>query len=71
MRDEKLRKLLMNGMAFYHGGLSIEDRALVETTFRAGLLPILVSTTLLATEVNVPAYLVIIKSTQVLTSVLF
>ncbi|CAO1399812.1 unnamed protein product [Diamesa hyperborea] len=65
IRDEKLRKLLMKGMAFYHGGLSMEDRALLEKTFTAGLLPILVSTTLLATETNVPAYLVIIKSTQV------
>lgn len=61
----------MKGMAFYHGGLSMEDRTLLEKTFTAGLLPILVSTTLLATETNVPAYLVIIKSTQVIQVVIF
>lgn len=59
----------MKGMAFYHGGLSIEDRTLLEKTFRAGLLPILVSTSLLATEANVPAYLVIIKSTKVMKEI--
>lgn len=69
MRDEKLRKLLMKGIAFYHGGLSIEDRTLVEKIFRDGLLSILISTTLLATEVIVPAYLVIIKNTQVIAAV--
>ncbi|CAO1414387.1 unnamed protein product, partial [Diamesa serratosioi] len=64
IRDEKLKKLLPKGIAFYHGGLSIQDRTLLEKIFRDGLLPVLISTTILATEVNLPAYLVIIKGTQ-------
>jgi ATP-dependent DNA helicase HFM1/MER3 len=44
-------------------GLTADDRNLIENLFRSGFLRILVSTTTLALGVNLPAHLVIIKST--------
>ena len=44
-------------------GLSPSDRTLIEDLFRSGVLRVLVSTTTLALGVNLPAHLVVIKST--------
>ncbi len=44
-------------------GLSSDDRSLIENLFRSGILRVLVSTTTLALGVNLPAHLVVIKST--------
>lgn len=59
----KLLQLIKTGVAYYHAGLSYEDRSVVETLFKAGHLPILVSTNSVTT--NLRAHLVIIKSTNV------
>ena len=44
-------------------GLASGDRNLIENLFRSSYLRVLVSTTTLALGVNLPAHLVIIKST--------
>lgn len=44
--------------------MSVDIRHTVETAFREGHLPILVATSTLAMGVNLPAHLVIIKSTK-------
>lgn len=53
------------GIGYHHAGLSNGDRHLVENLFRTGNLPVLVCTNTLAMGVNLPAYLVILKSTNV------
>lgn len=62
--EQKLRNLLQKGIAYHHAGLPTGDRSLVEASFRTGKIPILLSTSTLAMGINLPAHLVIIKSTQ-------
>ncbi|KAI6658705.1 ATP-dependent DNA helicase HFM1-like [Oopsacas minuta] len=64
LKDSKLRELFSVGIAFHHAGLYTEDRRTVESAFVRGCLPVLFSTSTLAMGVNLPAHLVIIKSTQ-------
>ncbi|XP_063216093.1 probable ATP-dependent DNA helicase HFM1 [Bacillus rossius redtenbacheri] len=62
--EGKLRELIPVGVGFHHAGMDPGDRQAVECLFRQGLLPILVTTSTLAMGVNLPAHLVVIKSTQ-------
>ena len=61
--DQKLRGFLQSGVGYHHAGLDSGDRLVVEELFLSGNLPILVSTSTLAMGVNLPAHLVIVKST--------
>lgn len=64
MEDKKLQELIVkHGLAYHHAGLSTSDRETVETLFRQSKICVLCSTSTLATGVNLPAHLVIIKST--------
>ncbi|KAG0430086.1 hypothetical protein HPB47_023013 [Ixodes persulcatus] len=63
-RDAKLRDVVPRGVGFHHAGLCPEDRGAVESLFREGGLPVLVSTSTLAMGVNLPAHLVVVKSTS-------
>lgn len=65
IQDTKLKSSLSKGIAYHHGGMSLDDRVLIENTFRDGIIPVLLSTTTLSMGVNLPAHLVIIKSTQI------
>lgn len=62
---KKLTNMIGHGIAFHHAGLSFGDRQIIENLFRTGNLPILVCTNTLAMGVNLPAYLVVIRSTNV------
>ncbi|XP_030753010.1 probable ATP-dependent DNA helicase HFM1 [Sitophilus oryzae] len=64
LTDVKLQQYVMNGIAFHHAGLVRENRYSIEEAFRQGHIPILVTTSTLAMGVNLPAHLVIIKSTK-------
>ncbi|XP_013384284.1 probable ATP-dependent DNA helicase HFM1 [Lingula anatina] len=64
MRDSKLRDLVMCGVGYHHAGLDMQDRKNLESLFLRGELPVLMATSTLAMGVNLPAHLVIIKSTQ-------
>ena len=63
-QEARLAQCLCAGVGFHSAGESAGDRALVESLFVAGALPVLCSTATLALGVNLPAHLVIIKSTQ-------
>lgn len=52
-------------MAFHHAGLTEHDRCLIEHLFRNRQVKIMLCTSTLAMGVNLPAHLVIIKSTEV------
>ncbi len=65
IEDIKLRKTVLSGIAFHHAGLCVSDKKLIEEYFRSSSLPVLFSTNTLAMGVNLPAYLSIVKSTEV------
>lgn len=67
-RSLKLKETLSKGVAFHHAGLCQEDRYLVERLFRSAELPVLCATSTLAAGVNLPAHLVIVKSTMQYTA---
>lgn len=62
--DNNVRSLLVHGIACHHAGMLAENRKAVENLFREGHLPILVATSTLAMGVNLPAHLVIVKTTK-------
>ncbi|XP_061796981.2 probable ATP-dependent DNA helicase HFM1 isoform X1 [Nerophis lumbriciformis] len=62
--DSKLRDLVMLGVGYHHAGVDVSDRKLIEKTFALGDLPVLFTTRTLAMGVNLPAHLVVIKSTM-------
>ncbi|NXE75064.1 HFM1 helicase, partial [Cochlearius cochlearius] len=64
LKDSKLRDLLMYGVAYHHAGMEIADRKIIEGAFTVGDLPVLFTTSTLAMGVNLPAHLVVIKSTM-------
>ncbi|XP_038054687.1 probable ATP-dependent DNA helicase HFM1 [Patiria miniata] len=64
VREIKLRELLLNGVAFHHAGLDAQDRKFIEDLFISGDIPVLFATSTLAMGVNLPAHLVVVKSTQ-------
>ncbi|KAM8839530.1 putative ATP-dependent DNA helicase HFM1 isoform 1-T1 [Synchiropus picturatus] len=62
--DSKLRELVLLGVGYHHAGMELSDRKLVEYVFSQGDLPVLFTTRTLAMGVNLPAHLVVIKSTM-------
>ncbi|XP_036112599.1 probable ATP-dependent DNA helicase HFM1 isoform X1 [Molossus molossus] len=64
IRDSKLRDILIHGVAYHHAGMELSDRKVVEGAFTVGDLPALFTTSTLAMGVNLPAHLVVIKSTM-------
>ncbi|XP_054021392.1 probable ATP-dependent DNA helicase HFM1 [Dryobates pubescens] len=64
LKDSRLRDLLSCGVAYHHAGMEISDRKIIEGAFTVGDLPVLFTTSTLAMGVNLPAHLVVIKSTM-------
>ncbi|KPI40706.1 ATP-dependent DNA helicase MER3 [Cyphellophora attinorum] len=61
--DTVLRDTVQAGVAFHHGGLSVEDRHAVEQGFLQGFITVICSTSTLAVGVNLPCYLVVLQGT--------
>lgn len=64
VKDKKLGEMVKCGVGFHHAGLLAADRLLVERLFLTGKLRVVCTTSTLACGVNLPAHLVIIKSTE-------
>lgn len=62
--DSKLRDIVVLGVGYHHAGVDMSDRKLIEMAFIEGDLPVLFTTRTLAMGVNLPAHLVVIKSTM-------
>ncbi|KAI9496413.1 P-loop containing nucleoside triphosphate hydrolase protein, partial [Zychaea mexicana] len=60
----KLAEFLERGIGFHHAGLESSDRQLVEQLFIQRTIRVVSTTSTLALGVNLPAHLVIIKSTK-------
>lgn len=61
--NKQLEELSAYGIAFHHGGLSLDDRRKVETAFRSGVIMTIIATSTLAVGVNLPAHTVILAGT--------
>ncbi|WP_129114032.1 DEAD/DEAH box helicase [Halegenticoccus tardaugens] len=64
LRNDSLRKAVLDGVAFHHAGLAKSDRDRVEAWFRDGKVKLLFSTSTLAWGVNLPARCVVIRDTK-------
>ncbi|XP_060237071.1 probable ATP-dependent DNA helicase HFM1 [Meriones unguiculatus] len=71
VRDSKLKDFLQCGVGYHHAGMELSDRKLVEELFTSGDLPVLFTTSTLAMGVNLPAHLVVVKSTLHYTGGMF
>lgn len=56
-----LSHLILKGIAFHHGDLSMEERKLIEGAVRQGYIKVLCATSTLGTGVNLPIYRVIFR----------
>ncbi|XP_062336822.1 probable ATP-dependent DNA helicase HFM1 [Osmerus eperlanus] len=64
IQDSKLRDLVLVGVGYHHAGVDMSDRKCIEEAFTMGDLPVLFTTSTLAMGVNLPAHLVVVKSTM-------
>ena len=64
LEDARLKALVQKGIAFHHAALHQNDKKIVEQLFLDRHIVVLCSTSTLAYGVNLPAYLVILKSTR-------
>ncbi|KAI8646499.1 P-loop containing nucleoside triphosphate hydrolase protein [Parasitella parasitica] len=63
-KNKNLLKFIKRGVAFHHAGLDPSDRFQVENQFMNRDIRVIATTSTLAVGVNLPAHLVVIKSTQ-------
>ena len=64
VNNTTLKAMLTQGVAFHNASLTIHDRSLMEKLFLDGNIKVLCTTSTLAMGINLPARLVVIKSTQ-------
>ncbi|GAA5829196.1 hypothetical protein JCM11251_004156 [Rhodosporidiobolus azoricus] len=67
-RNRELKELAAGGFGIHHAGMLRSDRNIAERMFEANVIKVLCCTATLAWGVNLPAYAVVIKGTQVYDS---
>ncbi|SNX81594.1 probable RNA helicase [Melanopsichium pennsylvanicum] len=67
-RNREMKELFDHGFGIHHAGMLRSDRTLSERMFEAGVTRVLCCTATLAWGVNLPAYAVVIKGTDVYDS---
>ncbi|KAI8617669.1 Sec63 Brl domain-containing protein [Chytriomyces sp. MP71] len=64
-KNKELKELFTSGFGTHHAGMLRSDRAMTEKFFEKGYTKVLCCTATLAWGVNLPAYAVLIKGTQI------
>ncbi|KAJ3149273.1 hypothetical protein HDU86_006996 [Geranomyces michiganensis] len=67
-KNKELKELFSTGFGIHHAGMLRSDRTMTERLFEKGLIKVLCCTATLAWGVNLPAYAVVIKGTQLYDS---
>lgn len=60
---EQLKHCMLSGVAYYHGGLTMKDKAMVEQAYKRNLISVLCCTPSLTIGINFPSNVVIVKGT--------